>query len=145
MSHNIQTKDVLGLRSDDLDSHSWRKPAHHGLWHVGGDDAKTKPTQDYLQNKSNKITTRFIVIADAKTKPTQGYLRNLANKSMFESSISNLFKSNRVSFVSLTIKQETKNEYSNIIIMFLFSPKYGSLQNFMEKTWNKNPFQAHVN
>lgn len=48
MSHNIQTKDVLGLRSDDLDSHSWRKPAHHGLWHVGGDDAKTKPTQDYL-------------------------------------------------------------------------------------------------
>lgn len=98
MSHNIQTKDVLGLRSDDLDSHSWRKPAHHGLWHVGGDDAKTKPTQDYLRNKANKITTRFIVIADAKTKPTQGYLRNLANKSMFESSISNLFKSNRVIF-----------------------------------------------
>lgn len=71
MSHNIQTKDVLGLRSDDLDSHSWRKPAHHGLWHVGGDDAKTKPTQDYLRNKANKITTRFIVIADAKTKPTK--------------------------------------------------------------------------
>lgn len=144
MPHNIQTKDVLGLRSDDLDSHSWRKPAHHGLWHVGGDDAKTKPTQDYLQNKA-KFTTRFIVIADAKTKPTQGYLRK-ANKSMFESSISNLFKSNFVwVFVSLTIKQETKNKYSNIIIIFLFSPKYGSLQNFMEKTWNKNPFQAHVN
>lgn len=144
MPHNIQTKDVLGLRSDDLDSHSWRKPAHHGLWHVGGDDAKTKPTQDYLRNKA-KFTTRFIVIADAKTKPTLGYLRK-ANKSMFESSISNLFKSNFVwVFVSLTIKQETKNKYSNIIIIFLFSPKYGSLQNFMEKTWNKNPFQAHVN